>query len=240
MKYNNYSFIKEQQTGYYDDGLRIYMLSVYQNMTMALGISALVSYIVGSNVQIGMMLFFNPVMRLIIMLAPVIYIIFFGRNIMRINKEQAILHLGIYAALNGLSFGSIFLVYTTVSIVKTFLITASTFGAMSLYGYSTKNDLTAAGSFAYMGLLGIIIASVINLLFPSNALDFAIALIGIAIFTIMTAYDTQKLKSIYYTMNGNTTRAANIAVYGALTLYLDFINLFIMLLHFIGIRKNDE
>jgi len=182
MKYNNYSFTREANT-YHDQGLRVYMLSIYQNMSMALGISA---------------------------------------------------------ALNGLSLGSIFLVYTTASIAKTFFITASTFGAMNIYGHTTKKDLTAAGSFAYMGLIGLVITCLINLFLRSAALDFAVSFIGVGVFTIMTAYDTQKLKSIYYAMNGNTARAGNIAIYGALTLYLDFINLFIMLLHFFGIKRSDD
>jgi FtsH-binding integral membrane protein len=111
---------------------------------------------------------------------------------------------------------------------------------MSLYGYSTKKDLTALGSFVYMGLIGLIIASLINLFLRSAALDFVVSFIGVGIFTALTAYDTQKLKSIYYTMNGTTARASNIAVCGALTLYLDFINLFTMLLHFVGVRKSDD
>jgi FtsH-binding integral membrane protein len=156
------------------------------------------------------------------------------------SKEQAIFHLSTFAALNGLSLGSIFLVYTTASIAKTFFITTSTFGVMSLYGYSTKKDLTSLGSFAYMGLIGLVIAILINIFLRSAALDFAVSFIGVGIFTILTAWDTQKLKSIYYAMNGNTARAGNIAVYGALTLYLDFINLFTMLLHFFGVRKSDD
>jgi uncharacterized protein len=159
---------------------------------------------------------------------------------MSMDRQQAMLHLGIFDAINGLSLGFIFLVYTSISIVKTFFITASTFGVMSLYGYTTKKDLTAAGSFAFMGLIGLIIASLINLLLRSPALDFAVSMIGVGVFTVLTAYDTQKLKDIYYSMNGTAARAGNIAVYGALTLYLDFINLFTMLLHFIGVRKSDD
>jgi len=238
MKYNNYSFAERSST-YYDEGLRIYMLFIYQNMFMALGISAVVAYIIGSSSQMAMILFASPI-AYIVMFAPLIYIFFFSRNLMNMDKRQAMLHLGIFAALNGLSLGSIFLVYTTVSIVKTFFITASTFGAMSLYGYSTKKDLTALGSFVYMGLIGLIIASLINLFLRSAALDFVVSFIGVGIFTVLTAYDTQKLKSIYYTMNGTSARASNIAVYGALTLYLDFINLFTMLLHFFGVRKSDD
>jgi uncharacterized protein len=238
MKYNNYSFTRETNT-YYDQGLRVYMLSIYQNMSMALGISALVTYIVGSSSQIAMMLFSTP-LAYVVMFAPLIYILFFSRKLMNMDRAQAILHLGIFAALNGLSLGSIFLVYTTASIAKTFFITASTFGAMSLYGYSTKKDLTSLGSFVYMGLIGLVLASLINIFLRSAALDFAVSFIEVGVFTILTAWDTQKLKSIYYAMNGNTARAVNIAVYGALTLYLDFINLFIMLLHFFGIRRSDD
>jgi len=238
MKYNNYSFTKEANS-YYDEGLRAYMLSIYQNMSMALGISALVAYIVGNSAPVAMMIFNTPLVY-IVMFAPLIHIFFFSRKLMSMNKQQAMLHLGIFAILNGLSLGSIFLIYTSASIAKTFFITASTFGAMSLYGYTTKKDLTAAGSFVYMGLIGLIIASLINLFLRSVALDFAVSFIGVGIFTILTAYDTQKLKSIYYSMNGTIARAGSIAVYGALTLYLDFINLFTMLLHFFGIRKDDD
>jgi FtsH-binding integral membrane protein len=238
MKYNNYSFARES-TSYHDEGLRAYMLSIYRNISMALAISALVAYIVGSSSQIAMVLF-STTLAYVVMFAPLIYILFFSRKLMDMDKAKAMLHLGIFAAINGLSLGSIFLIYTTASIAKTFFITASTFGAMSLYGYSTKKDLTSLGSFAYMGLIGLVIASLINIFLRSAALDFAVSFIGVGVFTILTAWDTQKLKSIYYAMNGNTARAGNIAVYGALTLYLDFINLFIMLLHFFGIRRSDN
>jgi len=238
MKYNNYSFTRETNT-YYDQGLRVYMLSIYQNMSMALGISALVAYIVGSNGQIAMMIFSTP-LAYVAIFAPLIYIFFFNRKLMDMDRRQAQMHLGIFAAFTGLSLGSIFLVYTSASIVKTFFITASTFGAMSIYGHTTRKDLTSLGSFAYMGLIGLVIASLINIFLRSAALDFAVSFIGVGIFTILTAYDTQKLKSIYYAMNGNTLRAGNIAIYGALTLYLDFINLFIMMLHFFGIRRSDD
>jgi FtsH-binding integral membrane protein len=205
MKYNNSYFARESTT-HYDEGLRIYMLYIYRNMAMALGISALVAYIVGSSEHLAMMLFSTPLVYAV-MFAPLIYIFFFGRNLMSMDKERAMLHLGIFATLNGLSLGSIFLVYTAASIAKTFFITASTFGAMSIYGHTTKKDLTAAGSFAYMGLIGLVIASLINIFLRSAALDFAVSFIGVGVFTILTAYDTQKLKSIYYAMNGNTRKS---------------------------------
>jgi len=191
MKYNNSYFTREATTGY-DEGLRIYMLSIYRNMSMALGISALVAYIVGSSEQLAVMLFSTP-LAYAVMFAPLIYIFFFSHKLMDMNRQQAMLHLGIFAALNGLSLGSIFLVYTAASIAKTFFITASTFGAMSLYGYTTKKDLTSLGSFAYMGLIGLVIASLINLFLRSAALDFTVSFIGVGIFTLLTAYDTQKL-----------------------------------------------
>ena len=191
MKYNNYSFTKEANS-YYDEGLRAYMLSIYQNMSLALGISALVAYIVGNSTPVAIMIFTTPLVY-VVMFAPLIHIFFFGRKLMSMNKQQAMLHLGIFATLNGLSFGYIFLIYTSASIAKTFFITASTFGVMSIYGYTTKKDLTAAGSFVYMGLIGLIIASLINIFLRSAALDFAVSFIGVGIFTILTAYDTQKL-----------------------------------------------
>jgi len=238
MKYNNYGFTKEANS-YYDEGLRAYMLSIYQNMSLALGISALVAYIVGNSAPVAMIIFTTPLVY-VVMFAPLIHIFFFGRKLMSMNKQQAMLHLGIFAALNGLSLGSIFLVYTAASIAKTFFITASTFGAMSLYGYSTKKDLSSLGSFVYMGLIGLIIASLVNIFLRSPVLDFTLSFIGVGIFIALTAYDTQKLKSLYYSMNGTSARAGNIAVYSALTLYLDFINLFTMLLHFVGVRKSDD
>lgn len=146
MKYNNSYFARESTT-HYDEGLRIYMLSIYRNMAMALGISALVAYIIGSSEHLAMMLFSTPLVYAV-MFAPLIYIFFFGRNLMSMDKERAMLHLGIFATLNGLSLSSIFLVYTSASIAKTFFITTSTFGAMSIYGHTTRKDLTGFGSFA--------------------------------------------------------------------------------------------
>ena len=215
------------------------MIYIYKNMSMALIISAIVAYIVGSNHQISTALY-NTKLVYIVMFAPLIYIFFFSRNLIKMHRHEAVMHLGIFAALNGLSLGFLFLLYTTVSIVKTFCITASMFGVMSLYGYSTKKNLASVGSFVLMGLIGLIIASIINLFLRSSSMDFVASLIGVAIFTVLTACDTQKLKSVYSAMNGNEAIAANIAVYGALTLYLDLINLFTTLLHFVGVRKKDD
>ena len=222
----------------YDQGLRAYLLAIYRNIAVALSITAITAYIVGSIASIAMALYTTPLAYLVIF-SPLIYVWFFSSRMHAMSSDQAMMHLGIFAALNGLSLGSIFLVYTSASIVKTLLITASMFGAMSIYGNNTNRDLTSLGSFAYMGVIGLIIASLINIFMQSPALEFAIAFVGVIAFTILTAYDMQKLKSLYYSMHGNGLRAGNISIYGALTLYLDFINLFIMLLHFLGVKKRD-
>lgn len=222
----------------HDEGLRAYLLAIYRNMAAALSITAITAYMVSSIASVAMALYTTP-LAYVVIFSPLIYVWFFSSRMQTMSPEQAMMHLGIFAALNGLSLGSIFLVYTSASIVKTLLITASMFGAMSIYGNSTNRDLTSLGSFAYMGVIGLIIASIINIIMQSPALEFAIAFAGVIAFTILTAYDIQKLKSLYYSMHGNGLRAGNIAIYGALTLYLDFINLFIMLLHFLGVKKRD-
>lgn len=222
---------------HYDEGLRQYMISIYQYMGMALGLTALVSYMVGNTPQLVAYLFSGP-MGWIVALAPLGYAFFFSYKLPQMSKEQALMHLSIFAGLNGLSLSSIFMVYTTSSIVQTFLATSGMFLGMSLYGYTTKKDLTKLGSIATMAVLGLVIASVINLFFPSDQMSFIISLIGIVAFSVLTAYDTQKLKNIYDQMGGNMAKASNISVYGALCLYLDFINLFVMLLRFCGARKD--
>jgi FtsH-binding integral membrane protein len=142
-----------------------------------------------------------------------------------------------YAALMGLSLSSLFLLYTGASIARVFFITSAVFGSMSLYGYTTKKDLTAMGSFLMMGLIGIIIASLVNMFLHSAAIQFAVSVLGVIIFVGLTAYDTQKIKAMYYELGGDNESASKGAIMGALTLYLDFINLFIMLLRFFGDRK---
>ncbi len=145
----------------------------------------------------------------------------------------------VYAALVGLSLSSVLLIYTGQSVVQTFFITAASFGALSLYGYSTKRDLSAMGSFLVMGLFGLIIASIVNIFLGSSALQFAISVIGVLIFAGLTAYDTQRIKEMYYEADGAEVTGRK-AIMGALTLYLDFINLFMFLLQFMGNRSKTE
>ena len=158
--------------------------------------------------------------------------------IQRMSAGTAMLLFWLYAAVMGLSLGGIFLVYTGTSIARVFFITAATYGAMSLYGYTTKTDLSGFGSFLLMGLIGIVIASLVNLFIGSNTLQFVISIIGVIVFVGLTAYDTQRIKEMY--LESDTAEVADKkAVLGALALYLDFINLFMMLLQLFGQRREN-
>ena len=169
-------------------------------------------------------------------LAPlgIVFYMSFGINKMSASKAQTVFW--IFAALMGASLSSIFIVYTMPSIARVFFITSATFGAMSLYGYTTKKDLTGWGSFLMMGLIGIIIASIVNIFLKSSAMHFIISIFGVLVFVGLTAYDTQKIKHMYYASDSGEVMGKK-AVMGALTLYLDFINLFIMLLRLFGQRR---
>ena len=225
------------RTSTFDSALRDYMVKVYQYMSIALAISGLVAFMVASSPALMQAIFGTP-LAFVVMLAPLGFVIFFGIKLKSISAEKAKSFLWIYSALMGLSMATIFAVYTATSITRVFLITASTFGAMSIYGYTTKKDLTSFGSFLIMGLIGIMIASIINIFLKSSGLDFAISLLGVFIFIGLTAYDTQRIKQTYYHFAGNDEMVSKMAVMGALNLYMDFINLFIMLLRFFGERKN--
>jgi hypothetical protein len=172
------------------------------------------------------------------MLAPLGFVFFFSYKLNSISAETAKTYLWIYSALMGVSLATIFVVYTGTSIARVFFITASTFGAMSLYGYSTKKDLSGFGSFLIMGLIGLMIASLVNIFLKSSAMEFALSVIGVFIFIGLTAYDTQRIKQSYYQFAGNDEMVGKAAVMGALSLYMDFINLFIMMLRFFGDRRN--
>ena len=224
------------RTSTFDSALRDYMVKVYQYMSIALAISGLVAFMVASSPALMQAIFGTP-LAFVVMLAPLGFVIFFGFKLNSISAEKAKSFLWIYSALMGLSLATIFAVYTATSITRVFLITASTFGAMSIYGYTTKKDLTSFGSFLIMGLIGIMIASLINIFLKSSGLDFAISFLGVFIFIGLTAYDTQRIKQTYYHFAGNDEVVSKMAVMGALNLYMDFINLFIMLLRFFGERK---
>jgi FtsH-binding integral membrane protein len=229
------SFASSASRVSYDAGLRAYMLSVYNYMAIALGISGAVAFLTASSPALMNAIFGTP-LAFVVMLAPVIFVFVFARKIHSLSSEAAKNYLWIFAGLMGLSLSTVFIQYTGTSIARIFLVTASTFGLMSLYGYSTKKDLSGLGSFLIMGLIGLIIASIVNIFMQSSAMQFALSVIGVFIFIGLTAYDTQKIKQAYYYSDGGST--SKLAVFGALNLYMDFINLFLMLLQLFGDRRN--
>lgn len=220
----------------YDEGMRSYMLRIYNYMAGALGLTGIVAFVASSSPELMAMIFGTP-LRYVVMLAPLGVVIYLSARINKLSFQAAQTWFWVFAGVMGLSLASIFIIYTGASIARTFFITASVFGAMSLYGYTTKKDLTSMGSFLIMGVWGIILASIVNLFMQSSGLNFAISLLGVVIFTGLTAYDTQRLKEVYYAAGGNTTDLGKASIMGALTLYLDFINLMIMLLRFVGDRR---
>jgi len=222
-----------------DEGLRAYMLRVYNYMGIGLALTGIVAYSMAtmamSNQAFAEAVYGSPLMWVII-LAPLGMVFFLSFRINKMSVSAAQTTFWIFAALMGASLSSIFLVYTGQSITQVFFVTAATFGSVSLYGYTTKKDLSGWGSFLFMGLIGIIIAMVVNIFLASSALQFAISVIGVLVFTGLTAYDTQQIKEMYYE-GDSAVVAGRKAIMGALRLYLDFINLFLMLLRLFGNRN---
>ncbi len=225
-----------------DLGLRAYMNKVYSFMAVGLALTGAIAHLVSSLAynfetntltQFGSVIYGSP-LSFIIMLAPLGFImaLSFGINKMRESTVQILFWT--FASVMGLSLSSIFIQYTGESIARVFFISASTFGALSLYGYTTKKDLSGWGSFLFIGLVGILIASIVNIFMASSMLQFAISVIGVLVFAGLTAYDTQQIKNMYFEGSGNQGKKA---IMGSLRLYLDFINLFIMLLQLFGNRR---
>jgi len=230
-----------------DEGLRAYMLRVYNYMAIGLAITGFAAYATFSAAfqdvngalvptAFGQTMFGSPLMWVVIF-APLALVFFlsFRVHTMSVGTAQAVFWL--YAALVGVSLATIFVAYTAQSITQVFFVTAATFGAVSLWGYTTQRDLTSMGSFLFMGLIGIILASIVNIFLGSSALGFAISIIGVLVFTGLTAYDTQKIKEMYYEGDDGVV-AGRKAIMGALSLYLDFINLFLMLLRLFGSSRD--
>jgi uncharacterized protein len=219
-----------------DAGLRSHMQRVYGYMAGGLALTGIVAYAAAAS---G---FYQSIadtgLIWIVMLAPLGFVLALSFGIQRMSAGTATLLFWVYAAVMGLSLGSIFLVFTGESIARVFFITAATFGAMNLYGYTTRTDLSGFGSFLLMGLIGIVIASLVNIFVGSSALQFAISIIGVIVFVGLTAYDTQRIKEMY--LEADTAEiASKKAMLGALALYLDFINLFMMLLQLFGQRRQN-
>jgi len=234
-----------EQTDAYNMGLRAYMLGIYNYMGSALVLTGIVALLASqSPVFLSMMYAMDgssitglKPMAWLVMFAPLGMALWlnFGINRMSVSAAQA--SFWVFAVLMGLSLSSIFLSVTGTSITRVFFITAGMFGAMSIYGYTTQRDLTNWGSFLMMGVIGLVIASVVNLFLQSSALQFAISVIGVFAFTALTAYDTQKLKALYYQVSQVGEQMTKATIMGALTLYMDFINIFISLMQLLGERR---
>jgi Integral membrane protein, interacts with FtsH len=238
-----------------DQGLRAFMLGVYNNMILGLAISALVA--LGINMlattsdpsmavarmgsvgltSFGAMLYGSP-LKWVVALAPLAFIFLFSFRMDRMSASAARGTFFAFAAVMGASLSTLLIMFTGASVVQVFFITAAAFGALSLWGYTTNRSLSGIGSFLIMGVVGLIIASIVNIFLASSALQFGISVLGVLIFAGLTAYDTQKLKEMYLYGNYDSEAAAKVSVFGALQLYLDFINMFQFLLALVGNRNN--
>jgi hypothetical protein len=232
----------------YDMGLRAHMIRVYNYMAGGVALTGLVAWFtyqasvvtnasgtIVSLTPFGQTLFESP-LKWVLMLAPLGLVFFMSFRINHMQASTAKLLFFVYAGVMGMSLAIIFMLYTQTSITRVFFISAATFGALSLYGYTTQRSLDGMGSFLIMGLFGLIIASLVNIFLKSSGLDWALSVIGVLIFAGLTAYDTQRIKEMYSSMDDDGTLGRK-AVMGALSLYLDFINLFMMLLRFMGDRR---
>jgi FtsH-binding integral membrane protein len=216
-----------------DADLRSYMLGIYNHMAAGVGLTALVAWL--TYQLTGPALLQNPVMWLFI-LAPLVLVFFISARINTMSVTTARWLFFIYAAMVGVSLSTIFHIYTNSSITRVFFIAAATFGALSLFGYTTRRDLSGLGTFLFMGLIGIIIASLVNLFLRSSGLDWLVSVVGIGVFAGLTAYDTQRIKAMYDSADDETS-AGRKSVIAALSLYLNFINLFMMMLRLAGGRR---
>lgn len=221
----------------FNQGLREYMLSVYNYMTVALAISGIVAYFTAYS-GLAYALFTGP-LGILIAFAPLIMSFYIGFKFHKMSFESVRNFLLIYSVLMGLSLSSIFLVYSNASIARAFFITATMFGSMSIYGYSTKKDLSSMGSFLIMGAIGILIASLVNMFMHSDGLSLLISILSVIIFTGLTAYDTQKIRDMYYSLGGTSDMSRKIAVFGAFQLYMDFVIIFVHMLRLLEMGRRD-
>lgn len=234
MNYIPYNSAVEREQVTYDESLRVFMLQVYNYMTVALALSGATALGVYMIPELSAAIW-GTGLKWVVVFLPLVLSLGFAFLFDKMSLYQSKIALLVFAVSMGLSLSSIFLIYKMGSIAQVFFISAATFGAASLYGYTTKKDLTSFGSFLIMGAIGLCIASVVNLFFQSSVLAFAISCIAVLIFTGLTAYDTQNLKITFDETEGEEREKAG--VYGALQLYLDFINIFVNLLQLIGDRK---
>ena len=243
MAYDYERDVKSRSSaGEIDLGLKAYMNKVYSFMAVGLALTGVIAHLTSimafdfktnTMTAFGNAIYGSP-LAFIIMLAPLGFIIALNMGIARMKESTVQVLFWAFAAVMGLSLSSIFIQYTGESVARVFFISAGAFGALSLYGYTTKKDLTGWGSFLFIGLIGILIASIVNIFVASSALQFGISVIGVLVFAGLTAYDTQRIKAMYFDNSGQEGKKA---IMGALTLYLDFINLFIMLIQLFGQRR---
>jgi FtsH-binding integral membrane protein len=219
-----------------DMGLRRYMQRIYTYMGVGLALTGVMAYLVSHSMAL-LTLFFGTPLRWVVLFAPFGIVMFLGARLSRLSFAAAQATFWGYAATMGISLASIFLMYTDESIALTFFVSSSTFLAMSLYGYTTQRSLTSMGAFLMMGVWGLVIASLVNLLFQSSIFQFGLSVLTVGIFSGLTAYDTQEMKELYYELDSQEV-AGKKAVWGALQLYLDFINIFVSLLRLFGDRRS--
>ncbi len=221
----------------YDAGLRRHMLGIYRNMGVALVISGLIAFAISATPALHGPLFNSP-LKWVAMLAPLAFVFFFSFRFERMSLGGALTALWAFAALMGVSLASIFLVFTGASIATTFFIAASMFLAMSLWGYTTGTDLSRWSNFLFMGLIGVVIAGLANLFFQSGMMQLIISVVGVIVFTGLTAWDTQRAKNDYLAYGGGVA-GEKAAVMSAFSLYLNFVNIFQLLLQFTGIQRDE-
>lgn len=219
----------------FDEGLRQHMLRIYNYMGLGLVLTGAIAFIVSSVPALYVPIFTTP-LKWVVMLAPLAFVFLFSFRMQTMSAGGAQAMFWAFCAVMGLSLSSVFLVFTGTSIARTFFIAAGMFGAMSLYGYTTKRDLRQFSSFLIMGLFGVVIASVVNIFVGSTALQFIVSVVGIFVFLGLTAWDTQAMKEMY-AENHDAESQQKLAVFGAFSLYLNFINIFQLLLHFTGERE---
>jgi len=239
MQDNRFMNTAAAQASQIDVGLRQYMLGVYNHMTTALALTGFFAFAMKwaalSIPGVAQLVFGSP-LQYVVMFAPFALVMYLSFSIQSMPAGRARAVFYIYAALMGLSLSTILFAYTGSSVARAFFITAGAFGALSIYGYSTKRDLSAMGAFLIVGVFGLILAMIVNLFVASAGLEFMISIVGVLLFAGLTAYDTQKIKSMYAAGDNHTVTTRK-SIYGALTLYLDFINMFLFLIQLLGNRE---
>lgn len=239
MQDNRFMNTSAAQAALTDVGLRAYMLGVYNHMTTALALTGFAAFAtkwaVLSVPGVGALLFGSP-LQFVVMFAPLGMVLWLSVRINKMSAPKARNLFYIYAGVMGISLASILLIYTGSSVARAFFITAGAFAGLSIYGYTTKRNLSALGSFLIIGVVGLLLASIVNMFLGSSQLEFLICIVGVFLFAGLTAYDTQRIKSMY-SAGDDATVAARKSIFGALMLYLDFINMFLFLVRLIGNRE---